>query len=147
MVKSKLLMLALALGMTSPAVAVERRKHVLKGPVPVAVIRVVDGDTFLARAEVWLGQEITVLVRIRGIDAPEMKAKCESERVAANLALDQLTAILVSHQVELRNISGEKYFGRVLADVIVEDSQDPAALLLGRAMVRPYAGKKRQPWC
>jgi endonuclease YncB( thermonuclease family) len=143
----KLLTLALSLGLLSPAPAAERRKHMLKGPIPVSVVRVVDGDTFLARAEVWLGQEITVLVRIRGIDAPEMKARCASERVAANAALDQLAAILANQQVELRNISGEKYFGRVLADVVVEDNQNPATLLLDRAMVRPYAGKKRQPWC
>jgi micrococcal nuclease len=145
--KSLLLTLALICLLVSPLRAAERRKHVLKGPIPVVVLRVVDGDTFLAQAEVWLGQEITVLVRIRGIDAPEMKARCESERIAANAAMDQLSAILARTSVELRNVSGEKYFGRVLADVVTSEDTDPAALLLDQALVRPYQGKKRQPWC
>jgi micrococcal nuclease len=137
----------LALIACSPLQGAERVKHVLKGPVPVIVVRVVDGDTFLARAEIWLGQEITVLVRIRGIDAPEMKSRCESERIAATAATAQLAEILTREPVQLRNISGEKYFGRVLADVDAGDDIDPASILLKQALVRPYQGKKRQTWC
>ena len=50
----------------------------LTGPVAAIVERVVDGDTLAVRARVWLGQDIHVLVRIRGIDAPELKANCNS---------------------------------------------------------------------
>jgi micrococcal nuclease len=147
MLKIKFLASALTLVFCGSVMAEAKRKHVLKGPVAIEVLRVVDGDTFLGRAQVWLGQEITVLVRIRGIDAPEMKARCENERLAANAATDQLTAILGRSPIELRNISGEKYFGRVLADVTTIDNGDPAALLLEQALVRPYQGKKRQSWC
>ncbi len=147
MLRKHLLNLMLAICVCSPSAAAGKRNTTLKGPVEVEVLRVVDGDTFLGRAQVWLGQEITVLVRIRGIDAPEMKARCKSERVAANAATDQLAAILARSPIELHNISGEKYFGRVLADVTTADDHDPAALLLEEALVRPYQGKKRQPWC
>jgi micrococcal nuclease len=137
----------IALFSAQPLLAGERRKAVLKGPVPVVVLRVVDGDTFLARANVWLGQEITVLVRIRGIDAPELKARCESERAAAVAATTQLAALLSNPPIALSNISGEKYFGRVLADVSTASDMDPASQLLKQALVRPYRGKKRLPWC
>ena len=35
-------------------------KDVLAGPVPAEVVRVVDGDTLLVRAEIWLGQTVEV---------------------------------------------------------------------------------------
>jgi endonuclease YncB( thermonuclease family) len=43
---------------------------------PADVIRILDGDTFEARARVWPGLDITTKVRLRGIDAPEMRARC-----------------------------------------------------------------------
>ena len=53
--------------------------RMLPGPVAVTPLRVIDGDTFEARAPVWFGQEITVLVRVRGVDAPETNGKCVRE--------------------------------------------------------------------
>ncbi len=44
------------------------------------VVRVVDGDTFDARVSVWPGIEISTRVRLRGIDAPEMRARCKESR-------------------------------------------------------------------
>jgi endonuclease YncB( thermonuclease family) len=43
---------------------------------PADVIRILNGDTFEARARVWPGLDITTKVRLRGIDAPEMRARC-----------------------------------------------------------------------
>jgi endonuclease YncB( thermonuclease family) len=37
------------------------------------VLEVLDGDTFDARVHVWPGLDITIRVRLRGIDAPEPK--------------------------------------------------------------------------
>jgi endonuclease YncB( thermonuclease family) len=54
-----------------------------RGPVEATVVEVIDGDTFLAEAHIWPGQSVRVNIRVRGIDAPEMKSRCESERVAA----------------------------------------------------------------
>ncbi|HAP10121.1 MAG TPA: nuclease, partial [Afipia sp.] len=45
----------------------------------VEVVRVVDGDTFEARVHLWPGLEMTTRVRLRGIDAPEMKGACAEE--------------------------------------------------------------------
>ena len=43
---------------------------------PVDVIRTIDGDTFEARVHLSPGLEPTTRVRLRGIDAPELKAAC-----------------------------------------------------------------------
>jgi endonuclease YncB( thermonuclease family) len=47
----------------------------LRGPVEAIVVKVIDGDTFVADAAVWPGQTVRVNIRIRGIDAPEMKRR------------------------------------------------------------------------
>ena len=46
------------------------RPNPLEGPVPAFVERVVDGDTLVVRARIWLGQELRIMVRVAGIDAP-----------------------------------------------------------------------------
>ena len=43
---------------------------------PVDVIRTIDGDTFEARVHLGPGLDPTTRVRLRGIDAPELKASC-----------------------------------------------------------------------
>ena len=54
------------------------------------VVRVIDGDTFEARVHLWPGLDITTRVRLRGIDAPEFKARCNEERLRAEAARDAL---------------------------------------------------------
>src|ERR1700759_2764977 len=60
------------------------------GPVAAHVTHVIDGDTFEALASIWLGQTITVRIRIAGIDAPELRARCETEYSRAVAARDYL---------------------------------------------------------
>ena len=64
-----------------------------RGPVEAIVVEVLDGDTFLAEAFVWPGHTVRVNVRIRGIDAPEMKARCDAERAAALKAREALASL------------------------------------------------------
>ena len=60
-------LLAYSPALASPAIA---------GLVQATVLRVLDGDTFEARAAIWPDIEVTVAVRIAGIDAPELHAAC-----------------------------------------------------------------------
>ncbi|RLP26036.1 thermonuclease family protein [Mesorhizobium sp. YM1C-6-2] len=117
------------------------------GPVEAAVLEVLDGDTFLAEALVWPGHAVRVNVRIRGIDAPEMKARCRAERAAAERARDALAVLFGDGPVAISNIAGAKYYGRVLADVTTADGQGVASVLLGEELVRPYGGGRRAGWC
>ena len=57
-----------------------------EGPVSADVVRVIDGDTFEANAQIWLGETIAVRVRVAGIDAPELHARCEDEYRRAQLS-------------------------------------------------------------
>jgi len=131
-----------ALGSPSNAMAGE----FLEGPVAAMVERVVDGDTLAVRAKVWLGQEIVVLVRLRGIDAPELRGDCADEIARAGSAAAALASYIGAGPVTLRRIEGDKYFGRVVADVTAPVG-DLGALLVNRGLVRPYQGGARAPWC
>jgi len=118
-----------------------------RGPVEATVLEVLDGDTFLAEAMVWPGHTVRINVRIRGIDAPEMKARCESEKRAAVRARDALMALFGNRPVAISNVSGAKYYGRVLADVSNSEGAPVAPILLDEKLVRPYDGGRRRPWC
>ncbi|MEQ1952357.1 thermonuclease family protein [Mesorhizobium yinganensis] len=117
------------------------------GPVEARVLSVLDGDTFMAEAHVWPGQFVRINVRIRGVDAPEMKGRCASERQAARQARDVLTLMLGEEPVIISNIGGAKYYGRVLADVFTSDGEEVARVLIEEGLARPYHGGKRQGWC
>ncbi|MBD9374503.1 thermonuclease family protein [Rhizobium sp. ARZ01] len=119
------------------------------GPVIADVIRVVDGDTILVSARPWPQQTVEVLVRLRGIDAPELKAKCSEIRRAARTAKDRLDQLVgEGRSVLLTNVSGDKYFGRVVADVRLADGTNPAQDLVAAGLATAYhGGRKLPPHC
>jgi endonuclease YncB( thermonuclease family) len=135
---------SLSLCASETAVAAE---SVFKGPVVARVLEVLDGDTFLAEAHVWPDQFVRVNVRIRGIDTPEMKARCDVERVAARRAREVLAQLLEPGTVAISNIGSAKYYGRVLADVITPDGELVADILVAEGLARPYQGGQRAGWC
>jgi len=79
---------------TVPAALAIAASHRAFGSHPAEVSRVLDGDTFEARVHLWPGLEITTKIRLRGIDAPELKARCAQERIKAETAREALVAIL-----------------------------------------------------
>lgn len=131
----------------SPAAAMAKRRPDFAGPVSARVLEVLDGDTLLAEAEIWPGQTLKVNIRIRGIDAPEMKSRCKAEREAALRARAALSDLVAGGAISLSNIGGAKYYGRVLADVDTEAGEGVATVMLDRGLARPYGGGKRQGWC
>lgn len=106
-----------------------------------------DGDTVEVEAHIWPQQTVRVAVRLRGIDAPELKAKCQGEKTAALAARDRLGALLAGGKVRLLNVSGDKYFGRVLAEMSAEGEADIGKALLEEGLVVPYSGARRRDWC
>lgn len=120
-------------------------RYYVEGPVEAQLISITDGDTLVVAAKPWPQQTISVSVRIRGVDAPEMKSKCPALRARAIAAKHALASIVDrgNGRLSLSSISGDKYFGRVVADVIVADGRDAAVELLAAGMVRPYDGGKK----
>ena len=76
---------------------------------PVDVIRTVDGDTFEARVHLEPGLELNTRVRLRGIDAPELKAACPQELQMAEAASAALRGLLGEGGVTISNIGPDKY--------------------------------------
>ena len=99
---------------------------------PAEVMRVIDGDTFEARVHLWPGLDVTTRVRLRGIDAPEFKARCDEERVKAEAARDALRAMLDQGEVGISRVMLDKYGGRVVADASTRATPDVSAALLER---------------
>jgi len=114
--------------------------------LPVEVLRTIDGDTFVARV-VWDGREIVTRVRLRGIDAPELKAACASEYRMAVAATNALRGLLRDGAVVIFNIGPDKYAGRVVADVATARTANVSSALLEAGRARSYAGGHRDGWC
>jgi endonuclease YncB( thermonuclease family) len=118
-----------------------------RGIYPAEVLRIADGDTFEARVQVWPGIAITTMVRLRGIDTPELKARCPEERLKAEAARAKLAAILAEGAVELRGVGLDKFGGRIDASASTQSTPDVSTALLRAGLGRSYAGGRRESWC
>lgn len=112
------------------------------------VVSVYDGDTIKVDIDQWpdiIGDSISV--RVRGIDTPEIRGKCESEKKLAITARDFVRKTLEdANQVRLENIVRGKYF-RLVADVYIDNSS-LGELIIKEGVGRPYDGEgSRTSWC
>ena len=114
---------------------------------PVDVIRTIDGDTFEARVHLSPGLDLNTRVRLRGIDAPELKAACPQELQMAEAASAALRSLLGEGEVTISNIGPDKYSGRVVADVSTRKTGNVSAALLAAGHARSYSGGHRNGWC
>jgi endonuclease YncB( thermonuclease family) len=136
-----------AVSVATPPMRLEQLPFALRGQHPAEVVRVVDGDTFEARVHVWPGIDITTRVRLRGVDAPEFKARCMEERLKAEAARDRLAALLDEGEVFVSRVAFDKYGGRVLATAATRKTPDVSAALLQAGLARAYEGGRRDGWC
>lgn len=124
-------------------------------------LRVIDGDTFIARIEIWSGIFITPQIRLRDVDAPELppNSRCANEARMAKKAKDRLR-VLIGKGVILRDVARRNdRYGRVLTDVIIDRplrgskgslvGRSVTKVLLREGMVLAYAGGERAKsrWC
>jgi endonuclease YncB( thermonuclease family) len=129
--------------------AIETRQPppALRSGHPAEVVRVIDGDTFEARVRVWPGMDITTRVRLRGIDAPELHARCDDERVKALAARNALARLLAEGSVGISRVGQDKYGGRVDADVSTARTPNVSEALFDGGFARRYSGGRRESWC
>ncbi|MBR0797515.1 thermonuclease family protein [Bradyrhizobium jicamae] len=114
---------------------------------PVDVIRTIDGDTFVARVHLPAGPDLTTRVRLRGIDAPELKAACPQELQMAEAATSALREVLGQGDVAIYHVGPDKYQGRIVADVGTRTTDNVSAAMLAAGHARPYNGGHRLGWC
>jgi endonuclease YncB( thermonuclease family) len=129
------------------ATAPPARAAEIRAAYPAEVLRIIDGDTFEARINLWPGLATTTRVRLRGVDAPELKARCNGERLKAEAAHDKLRSILDQGEVGISRVMLDKYGGRVVADASTQATPDIAAALIDAGVVRRYGGGYREGWC
>lgn len=111
-------------------------KFVLKPDFGIArIVDIYDGDTvtciFLVN-----GRLCKESVRLRGIDAPEIRSKTNKE--AAIAVRDHLRTLCLNKCVCLQDVSEDKY-GRMLANIRLDDI-DVSEYLLNRGLVKAYDG-------
>jgi micrococcal nuclease len=115
------------------------------------VIGVIDGDTLKVHLPGLPMELQPVKVRVRGIDTPELKGKCASEKVAAKKA-GAFTRNVVERAntakrpIHFSRIDWDKYGGRIDADVLV-DGRSLADILVSAGLAKRYDGGKRGGWC
>jgi endonuclease YncB( thermonuclease family) len=109
----------------------------------VKVIRVVDGDTLRVRLVDPAPEILRVhLVRLRGVDAPELHDQRTEIRAKAKAAKAWLDArVHDDDELILIDVEKDKY-GRLLASVRV-GGQDLALGLIEAGLAKPYDGGKR----
>ncbi len=132
-----------------PAASVGTNSHKfdLQTVYPAEVVRIIDGDTFQARVLVWPGLSVDTKVRLRGIDAPELHARCTDEYAKAQAARAALETMLAAGGVTISRVGIDKYGGRVDAAVATRDTADVSAALLNGGWARSYDGGRRGSWC
>lgn len=136
---------ALAMILFSLAASAAKTEY---GSVTVSEIRsIYDADSFKVHIEGWpdiIGKSISI--RVDGVDAAEMRGKCDKEkqlaRAAKKFTVEKLRA---AKTVELKRMRRGKYF-RILAEVYV-DGVNLADLLIDSGHARPYHGGTRMGWC
>lgn len=121
--------------------------EILEGPVLAQVERVIDGDTIVVRAIIWPGQSIRVLVRVNGVDTPEIRGKCPFEKKLAQFARRYVINWTLTGSVKLKNIRLGKYAGRIIADVLDHKGDDLAHGLLKNKLAYAYVGGRKESWC
>ena len=118
------------------------------GNATVSEVRTIyDGDSFRVTINGWpdiIGKSVPI--RMLGVDTPEMRGKCEAEKILARQAKQHTVALLRSGKViELTNMQRGKYF-RILANVII-DGKSLGDSLVSNGLARIYDGGKRGGWC
>lgn len=116
--------------------------------VPARVDYVIDGDTFSGVVKLDGGVDVSVRIRIRNVDTPEIHGECEYERNMAARAKARLAEMLpVGSIVELNNIKDDKYLGRIDANVTDSHGDDIGNKLVREGLGRKYNGGRREKWC
>lgn len=115
---------------------------------PARVGHIIDGDTFSGVVSLDGGVDISVRVRIRNIDTPEIHGACEFERTMAARARDKLSELIPAGTVvELTNIRDDKYLGRIDANVADSRGADVGRAMIRAGLARAYNGGRRAAWC
>jgi micrococcal nuclease len=106
------------------------------------VLKVYDGDTFtIGFYQSYSKIPYRILVRLRGVDTPEMEGVDIRKMVRARAAQRFLSSVILGKRVQLTDVSMEKY-GRLLA-VVHCDGVNVNRLMVDEHYAVVYDGKRK----
>jgi endonuclease YncB( thermonuclease family) len=110
------------------------------------VIKVYDGDTITIASKLPYNTSCfyRFSIRLRDIDAPEIKCKTNAEKLLAIKSRDALSNLILNKIVHIKNVGNEKY-GRILADVYLDDIHINKWMLDNKYAVKYDGGTKKRP--
>jgi micrococcal nuclease len=112
------------------------------------VIKVYDADTITIASKLPYDESplYRLSVRLNGIDTPEIKGKgiSDEEKDTAKIARDFVHNLVFNKFIRLENIETEKY-GRILADVYIDDIHLNELLIKERYAVKYDGRTKKKP--
>lgn len=109
---------------------------------------VYDGDTILLKEPALPAPLSNVSIRLRGIDTPELRGKCEAEVLKAYAAKQHLKSLIgMSKTVTLTNYKWDKYGGRIDADLIVNGINLSDAMINSGYAVAYLGFGVKTDWC
>ncbi len=115
------------------------------------VTDVYDGDTLTVEAGTWPGFKWKGGVRVRGIDTPEIRGKCEDESELATTVRDHVRGLLLDESVLVCDVAQDKYGGRVVGWVFYKNElgemRSLADDLLHLSYAQEYDGGTKPEWC
>ena len=105
-----------------------------------------DGDTARVCFVDRVGNSVRILVRIAGINTPEVRTSSQKEKALALTAKNRLEDAVAGKFVTIRNPKTEKY-GRCLSDLEVGDIKSVTDYMLADPEICvPYNGGKKVSW-
>ena len=111
----------------------------------IEVTKFIDGDSFKAMFFCKDHDPQEFGVRIKGIDCPEMRGKCEKESKLARTAAQFTKSFLMDSELIEIETKGVGYYGRVLGEIF-GDGIPLSKALIDSGLARVYGGSKRG-WC
>ena len=110
----------------------------------IKVIKVYDGDTITVVAKPYKEQEVCRFsIRLYGLDTPEIKSKKEEEKEAGLFVRDKVSELILNKLVKLK-IAGSDKYGRLLANVWVDDMNINEWLLRNEYAMAYDGGTKQE---
>lgn len=120
----------------------------LANPYELPIRYVYDGDTILLKEPALPWPLSNVSIRLRGIDTPELRGKCDAEVQKAYAAKQHLKDLIgLSKTLTLTDYKWDKYGGRINANLVVNGINISDAMISG-GYAMPYFGfGVKTDWC
>ena len=108
---------------------------------PAELIRVIDGDSYEVMLDRGFGDYSMRYIRLKGLNTPE--ARGEEEKKAGLRVTHFVRSLMLRYPLTHVYSYGVDSFGRILANVVLEEERDLATILWNTELAIPHLKPKR----